>query len=34
MTVLVVDINAFLDGFRLWEETGNRKAAGKKGTGA
>jgi len=26
--------NSFLGGFRLWEEAGNRKAAGKKGTGA
>jgi polyphosphate glucokinase len=26
--------NAFAGGFRLWEEPGNRKAAGKKGTGA
>ena len=26
--------NAFLGGFRLWEEAGNGKAAGKKGTGA
>ncbi len=34
MTVLVVDINAFLDGFRLWEGAGDLMAAGKKGTGA
>jgi len=26
--------NAFAGGFRLWEETGNRTAAGKKGRGA